>query len=174
MGVFAGMDTVFPLAFKQLVQLFQQLGNRQLMSRCNTLRTQNANELLHSKIFGIINKTKYLGSMLFNVGCQLVLLAQNFGILNSSMMSCFGTMSDDAKHGLFLLDNEATRVSKRVWEGKSGIGTSHRTKLHSRPYAAAAVAAAAKPTADGSNISKGHPNPTIFTSYRLNKVFPPW
>ena len=149
MGVFAGMDTVFPLAFKQLVQLFQQLGNRQLMSRCNTLRTQNANELLHSKIFGIINKTKYLGSMLFNVGCQLVLLAQNFGILNSSMMSCFGTMSDDAQHGLFLLDNESTCVSKRVWEGKSGIGARHRPKLHSRPYAAAAEAA--QPTADGSN-----------------------
>ena len=138
-GIFAGLDTAYPLAFKQLVYIFDRLGNRELMARCRSLRTQNANESIHSKIFNIIKKIKDHGSDRFNFGCQQVMLDHNYGVLNASLLNCLGTMSSSARQGHDYLLREGTRSSKRVYEGKrtwenkggtTSTGITHRKKIH--------------------------------------------
>ena len=152
-GTFAGLDTAYPLAFKQLVYIFDKLGNRELMARCRTLRTQNANESIHSKIFNIVKKIKDHGSARFNFGCQQVMLDHNYGVLNASLLNCLGTMSTSARQGHDYLVREGNRSSKRVYGGKrtyeskggtTSTGISHRKKLHhaNPPRSTAAVPSA--------------------------------
>ena len=135
-GIFAGMDTVEPLAFKQLCETVAAFANPTLISRCTTLRTTNANESMHSKIFTVINKRKKHGHKRFVFGCQHVILAHNFGHLNSSFFNVLGTLSMTAAADLAYMDREAVRnASRRYAEprqwGRAGGGTgiSHRIKV---------------------------------------------
>ena len=134
-GIFAGMDTVQPLAFKQLCETVVSFANPTLISRCQTLRTTNANESAHSKIFTVLNKRKYHGHERFKFGCQHVILAHNFGHLNSSFLHVLGTLSRTAVTDLAYMDREAVRNASRRYAdprqwGKQGGGTgiSHRKK----------------------------------------------
>ena len=139
-GIFAGMDTVVPIAFKQLCETVVAFANPTLISRCKSLRTTNANESLHSKIFTVINKRKYHGYDRFIFGCQYVILAHNFGYLKSSFLHVLGTMSKRATIDLAYKDRETIRNARHVYAdtrqwGKQGGGTgiSHRVKLSFRP-----------------------------------------
>ena len=49
-GAFAGMDTLFPQALKELEAIFREIGDPNLMSRCSRIRTQNINNSIHYKI----------------------------------------------------------------------------------------------------------------------------
>ena len=141
-GMLAGLDTEEPLCFKHLCGVFHTLAKRDLMSRCRTHPTQNANESLHSRIFNIIHKMKYHGEPRFKFGCQQVLLNHNFGLFNSSFLHCIGMMGESAKKDLAVLDTDSKRQSMRVWadpkQRASQGHASHRKKLshrHIRPTA---------------------------------------
>ena len=73
-------------------------------------------------------------------GCQYVILAHNFGYLNSSFLHVLGTMSERAAIDLAYKDRETIRNARHVYAntrqwGKKGGGSgiSHRIKLSRRP-----------------------------------------
>ena len=168
-GNFAGVDTAYPSAFRQLVYVFDKLGNRELMARCRTLRTQNANESVHSKVFNILKKIKDHGPARFKFGCQQVMLDHNYGVLNASLLNCLGTMSTSARVGHENLVKIGTRSSERVYERSKGgsstsTGISHRKKVHYKrlPRATAAAVPSAgtscnqRPQQSGRFTESGH------------------
>ena len=153
-GLLAGLDTEEPLCFKHLCGVFHTIAKKELMMRCKTLRTQNANESLHSRIFNIIHKMKFHGASRFQFGCQQVLLNHNFGLFNSSFLHCIGMMGESAKKDLAVLDTDSKRQSMRVWadpkQRASQGHASHRKKLPHRPIPPTAVSVENDPDDTGS------------------------
>ena len=154
-GIFAGIDTAYPSAFVQMVVIFDNLGRRELMERCRSLRTQNANESIHSKLFYILLKIKDHGSPRFKFGCQQVALDHNFGPLKASLLNCLGTMTPQAHIGYINKIKQGTRSAKRVYENSKGgnsinRGSSHRKKIpvarSRRGRATVAMASAGTPS----------------------------
>ena len=182
-GVFAGMDSVVPLAFKQLCETVVSFANPTLISRCQTLRTTNANESIHSKIFSVINKRKKHGHERVVFGCQHVILAHNFGHLNSSFLHVLGTLSNTAATDLAYRDRESTRNASRTYAnprqwGKQGGGTgiSHRKKV-SRPVVPQPPFSGDEGVADSlppSPPSPPHPPPPSTRRRAASAVISPW
>ena len=129
-GIFAGLDYCYPLAYKQLLDHMGMLANLELLSRCGTLRTSNANESIHSKFFKCIDKDKDYGVPRFEFIAEQIALRHNFGYYKSSMLHVFGTMGKRAKVVLQQCDRDAARVSKRVYASiRTHRGKTHRAKV---------------------------------------------
>ena len=135
-GIFAGMDLLFPLAFKQLCSQLLVMANPNLISRCHTLRTTNGNESLNSKVFAVIQKRKHHKKPRVTFALQQVAMAHNFGHYRASLQHVLGTMGDKAKEGLSYKDRESLRVATRKYldarqysAAGSGTGISHRLKV---------------------------------------------
>ena len=112
-GAFAGMDTIFPKAFEELVCRFRDMGCPELMSRCSRLRTTNMNESIHSKLWVLCNKHKNHGLERVRFAAQQVILSHNLGRRRASLLNVLGTMTPSMSHDLDILDRESVRVASR-------------------------------------------------------------
>ena len=134
-GIFAGMDTSYPLAFEQLIDHTEIVANCDLLSRCGTMRTTNANESIHSKIWGPLLKIKHHGVDRVKHGIEQVVMVHNFGHYRGSLLHVLGCMSAAATKALKQADKDAERVSKRVYrrfrEGNRR-GKTHRPKMNQK------------------------------------------
>ena len=103
---------MYPAAFEEFVTVVDGLGREELMARCKTLNTSNSNESMHSKLFRICAKNKFIRIARLLFACQHLMLIQNFGYAEGSFLRCFGTHGRLARVGLKADDQEASRSSK--------------------------------------------------------------
>ena len=134
-GVFAGMDTIFPGAFGELVDHFKKIGHPDLMRRCSKIRSTNINESLHSKFHNIAKKLKMHNMERYTFAAQHSVLSHNFGHLAASLLNVFGTMTEGVSQELRVLDRESVRVAKRKHETTATANVSSRKKYNTRGYA---------------------------------------
>ena len=112
-GIFAGIDTTYPLAFTELVERFRNLANIDLMARCNMSVTTNMNESMHSRLHTLVSKHKVHRLPRIKFAAQQVMLTSNFGQQKSNLGNVFGTKSAVAEYDLGILQRESHRNSKR-------------------------------------------------------------
>ena len=124
-GVWAGLDSKYPVAFEEFIGIVDGLCNLDLMTRCKYLTSTNTNESMHSKLYRICAKTKRVGYARLVFACQHLILVTNFGHVKGSFLKCLGLQGKLANANLRSDDLEADRVAKRTY-------------LYPRTYAAVA------------------------------------
>ena len=90
-GLYAGIDTLYPVVFEEFVTVVDYIGREELMIRCKYLINSNSNESAHSKLFRICAKNKFIGLARLLFACQHLMLIQNFGYSEGSFLKCLGT-----------------------------------------------------------------------------------
>ena len=132
-GLYAGMDTLFPEAFGELVCHFESISCYELMSRCSRQRTTNLNESLHQKMALMVHKCKSHGTENIEFGTHHLLMSQNLGYHDSSMVNIFGWMTDDISKDLRKKDQVSVRSAQRKHKLEKGTTTHHRVKKSTGP-----------------------------------------
>ena len=131
-GVFAGMDSIFPEAFRELEEIFEVIGDQSLMSRCSTVRTQNINESIHAKIWAICSKHKMHKHARFIFAAQQVVLNHNLGIFGASLLNVLGLVSPEVAKGLQGLDCRSLRSAERKWVIGPTVSKLNRRKVRTK------------------------------------------
>ena len=132
-GIFAGIDTLYPLAFRQLVGKFRLFASQDLMARCSISATTNMNESLHSRYHTIVSKHKMHRLPRIKFAAEQVMLTANFGQQKSNLGNVFGTKSAVAEHDLEILQRESHRVSERSHELSGTCKDGTRLKRSDNP-----------------------------------------
>ena len=128
-GVFAGMDTLFPEAYEELVAHFKKLGHQDRMKRCSKNRTTNMNESMHNNFHYIVNKHKKHRFNRYHFAAQHTMLVKNFGHFKSSLCNVFGTMSEQMAHDLQQKDKDTARASSLIHTRNPTSNMSGRKKI---------------------------------------------
>ena len=132
-GIFAGINTLYPLAFRQLVGKFRNFASQDLMARCSMSATTNMNESLHSRYHTIVSKHKMHRLPRIKFAAEQVMLTANFGQQKSNLGNVFGTKSAVAEHDLEILQYESHRVSERSHELSGPCKDGTRLKRSDNP-----------------------------------------
>ena len=112
-GIFAGIDSQYPLAFRELVVKFREFGKQDLMLRCSLPVTTNANESMHARFHLMASKAKHHDLARLQFAGDQVMLNSNFGLQNANLDSVFGTRSTVAEHDLAVSQRQSHRVAER-------------------------------------------------------------
>ena len=111
-GIFAGIDTMYPLAFRELVAKFRILGNQELMQRCSIPVTTNVNESMHARFHLMASKAKHHALDRLMFAGQQVMLNSNFGLQRTNLDCVFGTRSNLAEYDLGISQRQSHRVAE--------------------------------------------------------------
>ena len=131
-GYYAGLDLEYPGAFKDVQDIFENIGCITLMKRCAKKVTQNLNESLHSKLWRRVLKFKKHGKKRYKFACFMTVLVHNFGHEKGSLLHCLESMTKPAELDLRQKDRDSIRVAARqhiVTDG--GRRTRNRRKVRS-------------------------------------------
>ena len=112
-GIFAGIDTLYPNAFIELVGKFRTLASQTIMQRCSHNVTTNMNESMHARYHKLVSKSKPHGLTRIMFAAQQVLLTSNFGQQRSNLGNVFGTKSVVAGHDLDILQSASHHSAER-------------------------------------------------------------
>ena len=123
------MDTLYPHAWEELLLYWKRkLANPILMSLCITLTTTNINESMHQKASILLHKCKSHSTDKCDFGCKHLVLSQNFGYVQSSMMNVFGWVSEHVTKGLTLKDRYSIKSGMRKHKQGGNTTAQHRVK----------------------------------------------
>ena len=131
-GYYARLDLDYPDAFKDVQDIFENIGCITLMKRCAKKVTQNLNESLHSKLWRRVLKFKKHGKKRYKFACFMTVLVHNFGHEKGSLLHCLESMTKPAELELRQKDRDSIRVAARqhiVTDG--GRRTRNRRKVKS-------------------------------------------
>ena len=119
-GILAKLKIEHAQAYNGLKEVFEKLGNTELMSRCTQILTQNLNESLHARMWKHCLKHKPHGIDIYNFCAKHVVLAHNFGHYAASMHHILGSMTKAIQDTLKSDDIDSQQSAKRKYVLKEG------------------------------------------------------
>ena len=131
-GVFAGIDTDYQNAFRELVARFKHLGSHDLMQRCSMPITTNMAESIHARLHLLGSKAKMHALARLMFCAEQVMLTSNFGQIKSNLACVFGTQSNVAVKDLKILQAYSHRSAERTHDSYPG-GVHDGTRTKTRP-----------------------------------------
>ena len=130
-GIFAGIDTLYPNAFRELVAKFRILGKQDLMDRCSIPVTTNMCESIHARLVDIVSKDKAHSLARIMFAAKQVMLTSVLGLLKSNLDCVFGTISNLAEHDTVISQRHCHRVARRRHVTSSTVKDGTRRKVSS-------------------------------------------
>ncbi|KAK8381085.1 hypothetical protein O3P69_008170 [Scylla paramamosain] len=92
--------------------VYKDLADPDLLQKCLKGRTQNPNEMLHSKVWRKVSKDKFCGLFRARFACQTTVLEHNFGYLASSLLLHLGFPT--SHHTLYALMNKDKEMQRNA------------------------------------------------------------
>ena len=130
-GIFAGIDILYPYAFRELVTKFRKLGNLDLMKRCSLSVTTNLSESAHARLHTIAKKSSHRGLQRLMFAGQQIMLNSSLGHQKASLDCVLGTRSVLAKLHLHNKQKESLRVAQRTHVDTANVFDGTRLKRSS-------------------------------------------
>ena len=130
-GIFAGIDTMYPNAFRELVTKFRSLGSLDLMKRCSLSVTTNLSESAHARLHAIAKKSSHRGLQRLMFAGHQIMLNSSLGHQKASLDCVLGTRSALAKLHLDNKQKESLRVAQRTHVHQANVFDGTRLKRSS-------------------------------------------
>ena len=141
-GIFAGIDYLYPEAFRVLVTKFRWFGRLELMGRCSMRITTNMAESMHARLHGIATKSCHRSLKRLRFVGLHTMLASALGHLRANLDGVFGTRSARIVQDLNNKQVESFRVASRKHDLDEKCHDGSRLKVSTDPNVSARPAAA--------------------------------
>ena len=128
-GIYAGMDSVQPCAWAELLNIFISASTDELMMRCSRQSTTNMNESIHQKVAVMVHKCKCHLTDAIEFATQHIMMSQNFGYHDSSFLNVLGWTTKSTSRCLKAKDKVSLESSARKHKGNFVDTCQHRKKV---------------------------------------------